>query len=44
MSLPQITIQLYSLRDVLEVGFEGTIRKLAAISSPSVEPAEGESD
>ena len=31
MSLPQITIQLYSLRDALEADLEGTIRKLATI-------------
>jgi sugar phosphate isomerase/epimerase len=39
MSLPQITIQLYSLRDALEADLEGTIRKLAAIGYPCVEPA-----
>ena len=39
MSLPQITVQLYSLRDALEADFEGTIRKLAAIGFPCVEPA-----
>ena len=39
MSLPQITVQLYSLRDALEADFEGTIRKLAAIGYPCVEPA-----
>ena len=39
MSLPQISVQLYSLRDALEADFEGTIRKLAAIGFPCVEPA-----
>jgi sugar phosphate isomerase/epimerase len=39
MSLAQITVQLYSLRDALEADFEGTIRKLAAIGYPCVEPA-----
>ena len=39
MSLPQISVQLYSLRDALEADFEGTIRKLAAIGYPCVEPA-----
>ena len=39
MSLPKITVQLYSLRDALEADFEGTIRKLAAIGFPCVEPA-----
>ena len=41
MSLAQITVQLYSLRDALEVDFEGTILKLAAIGFPCAEPAEG---
>ena len=39
MSLPQISAQLYSLRDALEADFEGTFRKLAAIGYPCVEPA-----
>ena len=39
MPLPQISVQLYSLRDALEADFEGTIRKLAAIGYPCVEPA-----
>ena len=39
MPLPQISVQLYSMRDALEADFEGTIRKLAAIGYPCVEPA-----
>ena len=39
MSQPQISVQLYSLREALEADFEGTIRKLAAIGYPCVEPA-----
>jgi len=36
---PQITLQLYSLRDALKADFEGTLRKIAAIGFPCVEPA-----
>jgi sugar phosphate isomerase/epimerase len=39
MTLPQITVQLYSLRDALEADFEGTLRKVAAFGFPCVEPA-----
>lgn len=35
---PQITVQLYSLRDALEADFEGTLRQVAAIGFPCVEP------
>lgn len=36
---PKITVQLYSLREALEADFEGTLRKVAAIGFPCVEPA-----
>jgi len=36
---PQITVQLYSLRDALEADFEGTLRKVAEIGFACVEPA-----
>ncbi len=36
---PQITVQLYSLRDALEADFEGTLRKLADMGFACVEPA-----
>ncbi|MEC7288207.1 MAG: hypothetical protein VXU42_05880, partial [Verrucomicrobiota bacterium] len=39
MSLPQISVQLYSLRDALEADFESTIRRLSVIGYPCVEPA-----
>jgi sugar phosphate isomerase/epimerase len=37
--MPQITVQLYSLRDALEADFEGTLRAVAATGFPCVEPA-----
>lgn len=39
MSQAQITVQLYSLREALEADFEGTLRKVAAMGFPCVEPA-----
>lgn len=36
---PQITVQLYSLRDALAADFKSTLRKVAAIGFPCVEPA-----
>jgi sugar phosphate isomerase/epimerase len=36
---PQITIQLYTLRDQLTADYEGTIRSVAAMGFPNVEPA-----
>ncbi|WP_269526217.1 sugar phosphate isomerase/epimerase family protein [Coraliomargarita parva] len=36
---PQISVQLYSLRDPLSADFEGTIRKLADMGFACVEPA-----
>lgn len=35
----QISIQLYSLRNALEANFEGTLRKIAEMGFPCVEPA-----
>jgi sugar phosphate isomerase/epimerase len=37
--LPQITVQLYSLRDQLAEDFEGTLQKVAAMGYPCVETA-----
>ena len=37
--MPNITIQLYSLREALEADLEGTLRKVAAMGFPCVEPA-----
>jgi sugar phosphate isomerase/epimerase len=37
--MPQITLQLYSLRESLEADFEGTLRQIAAIGFPCVETA-----
>jgi sugar phosphate isomerase/epimerase len=36
---PQITLQLYSLREALEADFEGSLRQIAAIGFPCVETA-----
>jgi len=37
--IPKITVQLYSLRERLQSDFEGTLRALAAMGYPCVEPA-----
>lgn len=37
--MPQITLQLYSLREALEADFEGSLRQIAAIGFPCVETA-----
>ena len=36
---PQVTVQLYSVRDAASQDYEGTIRALAAMGFQNVEPA-----
>jgi hypothetical protein len=37
--IPQITVQLYSVREQAAADYEGTIRAIAAMGFPNVEPA-----